>query len=90
MASLPPTKRIRGAVSNARNRLSRVMTPADDVMPEGRQSRIDRLTQAAKRLSLAAPPQMIRVSDFGPGVAKETVKIAILGNSGVGKTKLVQ
>lgn len=68
---------------------------ADDAGAEGRQSRMGRLTEAAKRMSLSAPllpppPQMIRVVGFGPGVVKETVKIAIVGNSGVGKTKLVQ
>lgn len=95
MASLPPTKRVRGALTSARHRLSRVMTPAaavdDDADAEnGRQSRLDRLTEATKRLSLVTPPQMIRVVDFAPGVMKDTVKIALLGNSGVGKTKLVQ
>lgn len=103
MASLPPTKRVRGALTSARHRLSRVMTPAaadtaaaeddanaDDTGAGGRQSRMDRLTEAAKRLSLVTPPQMIRVVDFAPGVMKDTVKIALLGNSGVGKTKLVQ
>lgn len=95
MASLPPTKRVRGAISSARHRLSRVMTPtaADDnadADADGRESHLDRLTEAAKRLSLVTPPQMIRVVDFAPGVMKDTVKIALLGNSGVGKTKLVQ
>lgn len=90
MASLPPTKRVRGAITSARHRLSRVMTPADDTGAEGRESRLDRLTEAAKRMSLVTPPQMIQVVDFAPGVLKETVKIALLGNSGVGKTKLVQ
>lgn len=95
MASLPPTKRVRGAINSARHRLSRVMTPtaADDSADadaDGRESRLDRLTEAAKRLSLVTPPQMIRVVDFAPGVMKDTVKIALLGNSGVGKTKLVQ
>lgn len=97
MASHPPPKRLRGAITSARHRLSRVMTPtaaaADDnaeAAENGRQSRLDRLTEAAKRLSLVTPPQMIRVVDFAPGVMKDTVKIALLGNSGVGKSKLVQ
>lgn len=70
------------------------MTPATadetDADEDGRHSRLDRLTEAAKRLSLVTPPQMIRVVDFAPGVQKDTVKIALLGNSNVGKTKLVQ
>ncbi|KAJ4424235.1 hypothetical protein N0V82_001101 [Gnomoniopsis sp. IMI 355080] len=90
MESLPPTKRVRGAITSARHRLSRVMTPAEDTGAEGRQSRLDKLTEAAKRMSLVTPPQMIQVVDFAPGVSKEIVKVALLGNSGVGKTKLVQ
>lgn len=90
MASLPPAKRVRGALTSARHRLSCVMTPVDDAGAEGCQSRLGRLTEAAKHMSLAAPPQMIRVIDFAPGVAKELVKIAILGNANVGKTTLIQ
>lgn len=83
-------KRIRGALGQARNRLSLVVTPADGI-EDGRQSRLGRLAStAARRLSLPVARYMMRIPGFRRGVEDESIRIGFVGDTGCGKTKLIQ
>lgn len=91
-----PTKRIRGVIDTARNRLSiRGMPTAAAAadLNDGRQSRLGRMAStAAKRMSLPvlAGHCIVKVPPFSSYTKHERITIGFVGDNGCGKTSLVQ
>lgn len=85
----PPTKRMRGAFGNAANRLS--MMGIANAAEDGRQSRLGRLSAAAsRRFSMPAGRFLAPFHEGTRGGAHLKVKLAVVGNTGCGKTEVIQ